>query len=104
MSTSSLEPQCENCGKPLFGRTDKKFCNDNCRNHFNRIKGNQKKYKDPTPNSEIFQIIKRNHEILSAYKKLKLAEGTIQFVERDDLIRKGYHFKFFTSIYVDAKG
>ncbi|MBB6271841.1 hypothetical protein HDF26_002298 [Pedobacter cryoconitis] len=104
MSKASTEPICENCGKPLFGRADKRFCNDSCRNNFNRIKHNQQKDRGQLPNPEIFQIIKHNYEILSSYKSLKLDEGIIQFVERDELIRKGYHFKFFTSIYQDNDG
>lgn len=104
MSKASTEPLCENCEKPLFGRADKRFCNDSCRNNFNRIKRNQQKHKDPLPNSEVFQIIKRNYEILSSYNTIKFGEGAIKYVARDELIRKGYHFKFFTSIYLDPEG
>ena len=29
------EKMCPECGKPVFGRIDKKFCSDACRNAFN---------------------------------------------------------------------
>jgi predicted nucleic acid-binding Zn ribbon protein len=49
--TQNPENTCENCGKPLFGRTDKRFCNDNCRNTYNRQKTllEQKKAHDNLP-------------------------------------------------------
>jgi len=34
--TENPDKTCENCGKSLYGRTDKRFCNDNCRNTYNR--------------------------------------------------------------------
>lgn len=67
MSKANTEALCENCGKPLFDRTDKRFCNDSCRNNFNRIKHNPQKHRGQLLNPEIFQIIKNNHEILSSY-------------------------------------
>ena len=29
------EKSCEECGKAIFGRIDKRFCSDQCRNSFN---------------------------------------------------------------------
>ena len=30
-----FEKTCQNCSKPLKGRADKKFCDENCRNQYN---------------------------------------------------------------------
>ena len=30
-----VSKQCLECDEPLFGRVDKKFCNDQCRNAYN---------------------------------------------------------------------
>lgn len=32
-----MERVCLNCGTPLFGRSDKKFCSHNCRSYYNNI-------------------------------------------------------------------
>src|SRR5690606_5358857 len=63
-ATSSPEKQCQQCGRPLKGRTDKRFCNDDCRNNFNRAK--RRKITDQAPDTipEIIRIIKRNYQIL----------------------------------------
>ena len=52
-------PSCENCGKPLFGRTDKRFCNDGCRNVFNRKKTAVLRGGDHENIPQIFRIIKK---------------------------------------------
>lgn len=31
----SLQKQCLDCGEELVGRSDKKFCSDSCRSHYN---------------------------------------------------------------------
>lgn len=58
---SEAVTRCENCGKELFGRTDKRFCNDGCRNQFNREKAvrEQQKAQDNLP--EILKIIQKNY-------------------------------------------
>lgn len=104
MTKLNEEPKCENCGKPLFGRTDKRFCNDSCRNQFNRNKRNQKKTSDLGSFQEISEIIKQNYQILSSYQSLKIGNESMFIVNREELVRKGYHFKFFTSIYMDDEG
>lgn len=60
---------CKQCEKPLLGRSDPKFCNDSCRNNFNKSKPRPAKI-DPHENQKaIFSIIKRNYDILKrAYR------------------------------------
>ncbi len=49
---------CKQCEKPLLGRSDQKFCNDSCRNNFNKNRPRPIKI-DPHENQKaIFKIIK----------------------------------------------
>lgn len=95
-SDSQTQPKCENCNKELFGRIDKRFCNDNCRNEFNRKKKQLEIQKQHDNLPEILKIIKNNYAILKSYGPLKDSEYIIE-VERTELLRKGFNFKFFTS-------
>ena len=94
---SEAVTHCENCGKELFGRTDKRFCNDGCRNQFNREKAvrEQQKAHDNLP--EIFKIIKRNYEILQTYHPEELHPDASIYFDIKDLKDQGFNFKFFTS-------
>jgi len=80
---------CLLCNKILRGRSDKKFCNDNCRNHFNN---NQK----PASNSYvkgINQALFKNRNILDAL--LPPSSPAVK-TDRDKLLEKGFQFRFFT--------
>lgn len=51
---------CEHCGKNIAGRTDKKFCNDYCRNtHNNKLPGGHIQQTRP-----IVAILIKNRKIL----------------------------------------
>jgi hypothetical protein len=93
---SGAIPLCENCGRELFGRTDKRFCNDGCRNQFNREKSIRGQQKKPDNLPEIFQVIKRNYGILQTYHPETLAANESVFVETKQLTAAGFNFKFFT--------
>jgi hypothetical protein len=95
-SDNTTQPTCENCSKELFGRIDKRFCNDNCRNEFNRKKKQQEIQKEHDNLPEILKIIKNNYNILKSYGPLEDPRSFIE-VERSELVRKGFNFKFFTS-------
>ena len=104
MNKDSPEPACENCSKPLFGRTDKRFCNDSCRNEFNRKKRTREQIAEYENLPEIFKIIRRNHAILKTYQLEQAEPETMILVTRSELLGKGYHFKFFTSLHRDSTG
>lgn len=94
---SAATKNCENCGKLLFGRTDKRFCNDSCRNQFNREKASRDAQKAHDNLPEIFKIIKRNYEILQTHHPEKLRPDEGMFFDIADLKDDGFNFKFFTS-------
>lgn len=91
------EPEniCEDCGKPLFGRIDKKFCNDSCRNaHFNKVNRVSNNYV-----RQINRILKKNRDILASLN----AEETAK-TKGKVLSRLGFSFDYYTNIYTTKTG
>ena len=87
---------CLECGKPLKGRIDKKFCDDYCRNAYN----NKSKIEESTYVRKINQVLKRNRRIL---EELLGNEGMIK-QPKVNFINKGFQFQFHTHQYVNKKG
>jgi len=85
-----MKRHCLECGTPLKGRIDKKFCDDACRNSYNnRVNKDTKNLIRNTNNR-----LRKNYRILEALNvknKTKLS--------RSKLIEKGFDFNYFTSIY-----
>jgi predicted nucleic acid-binding Zn ribbon protein len=78
---------CLDCGEPIKGRSDKKFCADQCRNNFNnRLNRNEMNFIRNVQN-----ILRRNRRILD---ELNREEPTR--VHRDELIARGFNFTFHT--------
>jgi hypothetical protein len=101
----SSENSCRECGKTfLIGRADRRFCNDSCRNAFNRKKkvADQVQAYDNLP--DIFKAIKKNYEILKNLGGKMEEDGDTKFIPRDQLLSSGINLKFCTSIYQDKFG
>lgn len=83
--------QCQACGKAIRGRSDKRFCDDYCRN----IHHNQYKQSDPSARMirEINQILTGNRNILAS---LFGSENHLIVVEKIKLIEMGFVFRFLT--------
>ncbi|MBN7813473.1 DUF2116 family Zn-ribbon domain-containing protein [Algoriphagus sp. H41] len=88
---------CLNCGKPIQGRLDKKFCDDSCRNTFN----NRQNASSVNLARNINNTLKRNRNILEAIipENAELAKTT-----RERLVQAGFNFRYFTHIYQNKKG
>ncbi len=85
---------CLYCSKPLKGRIDKKFCDDNCRNSYNnqqKAKGSHSSYVRNI-NNALLKNRKILESILPDDKKTANAN-------RDKLMRLGFQFKYITHIY-----
>lgn len=82
--------QCLECGDPLKGRVDKKFCSDYCRNSYNNKVNKDSKNLIRNVNNRL----RKNHKILS---ELNVSGKTK--VSRTKLYDKGFDFQLFTSIY-----
>lgn len=55
---------CRQCEKQLYGRADQVYCNDTCRNTFNKLQERKAKTPPHPKEKEIFAIIRRNYDIL----------------------------------------
>lgn len=87
---------CKDCGLKLRGRTDKKFCGDHCRSHYNN-ELNKERYN---LTREISGILKKNTAILK-----KLNVHGIEEVTHNRLLSSGFNFEFFThQIFITGTG
>lgn len=86
---------CLECGEPLRGRADQKFCNDSCRNAYNnkKLSGSTKTIR------KINRILKNNHRILEEANP----EGKTT-AYKSTLEKMGFNFNYFTSIYETKTG
>ena len=88
---------CSHCSKPVKGRSDKKFCNDYCRNNYNNT---QKAGKENLIRN-IHNVLRKNRRILAGF--LKENEKNIK-VHREKLQTAGFNFKYNTHQYHTQKG
>jgi hypothetical protein len=86
---------CLDCGEKLLGRSDKKFCSDQCRNNYNnRLNRDSNNYV-----RNVHGLLRRNRKILS-----DLFVDGHKRLHRDALIALGYNFTFFTHLVETAEG
>jgi transcriptional accessory protein Tex/SPT6 len=88
---------CLNCQKIIQGRSDKKFCDDFCRNNFN----NQLKSTSNNYIRNINNALKKNRNILDTILSEK--EATAK-TTRQHLLNHGFQFKYSTHSYTNKKG
>ena len=81
--------QCPECGEPIKGRTDKKFCSDLCRNSFNN------KANSDSNNfvRNINNLLRKNRRIL---EELLNGSDTIR-ISKQKLADKGFNFTYYTN-------
>lgn len=89
------EKLCLECGDPLLGRADKKFCSDQCRNTFN----NRMNSDSTNLVRNINNQLRKNHRILTELNP----EGKTK-IHKDKLLAKGFSFKYNTHSYTTQKG
>ncbi len=86
---------CLECGEPLHGRADKKFCSDQCRTTYhNRLHAESNQYI-----RRINAILKKNRNILAT-----LNPGGKAKVPKEKLLSHGYNFNYHTNIYETRSG
>jgi hypothetical protein len=82
-----MEKTCFECGDPLRGRSDKKFCSDTCRNAYNnRVNCDANNFVRNVNN-----VLRRNRRILE-----NVLEHASPIVSRYQLVRLGFDFRYFT--------
>jgi predicted nucleic acid-binding Zn ribbon protein len=88
---------CVECGHPLRGRTDKRFCDDTCRNHHN----NALRAREDIIIKDINKILKMNRRILQSLvpddaESASSSTRQLQFM--------GFHFNYFTHSQIKENG
>lgn len=93
----AISKYCLQCNKTVKGRTDKKFCDDYCRNNYN----NQLKSATGTIVRNINNALIKNRRIL---ERLLPPEDEMIKVNRHEMLQQGYRFRFNTHSYINKKG
>jgi len=88
---------CLQCGKPVRGRSDKKFCDDYCRNNYN----NQLKAHTNNYVRNINHALGKNRRILEHF--LPGSEEMAK-AQKEKLLLHGFSFKYITHTYINKKG
>jgi hypothetical protein len=91
----AVEKKCLDCGDIIRGRTDKKFCSDQCRNNYNnRLNRDSNNFV-----RNVHGLLRKNRRILSDL----YSEGRLK-VHKDALFALGYNFSFFTHVIETTQG
>jgi hypothetical protein len=94
---AKTEKKCLACGKIITGRTDKKFCNDWCRNGYN----NKNNSDTSSYVRNINNALRKNRRILEDFIP---ADVETAKVSKQKLLDKGFNFSYYTNIYKTKKG
>ena len=87
--------KCPVCGEIVTGRTDKKYCSDQCRAEFNN-----RNNKDCTnAMRKINRILRRNRRILAELNP----DGKTR-ISLQKLTEKGFDFQYFTNVRYNRRG
>lgn len=88
---------CLNCGERIIGRSDKKFCDDSCRNQYN----NNQRRDITNLMRNINNALRKNRSILE--KMVPSDTGKIK-MHKDKLLKEGFDFDMITTIYKTRTG
>ena len=91
--------KCLECSRTIYGRKDKKFCDDSCRNNYN----NHQNRENTNIIRKINRILKKNRQVLEEVSGLTDEKRTHK-THREILLNKGFRFDFLTSIYTTKEG
>lgn len=94
---TTTQKNCIACNKIIRGRSDKKFCNDYCRNAYNN------QIKSPTNN-----FIRNTNNRLSKNRRILeyIIEDTNPFIKikKEQLMQLGFSFEYTTQIHQNKQG
>ncbi|MCD4729454.1 MAG: DUF2116 family Zn-ribbon domain-containing protein [Bacteroidales bacterium] len=86
---------CPECGYEIKGRSDKKFCSDQCRNTFN----NREKQDANNYIRNVNNILRKNRRILADLNPNEKSKAS-----RNKLVEKGFNFDYYTNSYTTKTG
>lgn len=92
-----MNKTCLTCSKTIRGRSDKKFCDDYCRNNYN----NQLKAGDNNYVRNINNALRKNRRILT---DILPESQEIAKTSKENLIQQGFRFKYITHTYTNQNG
>jgi hypothetical protein len=98
MSVTTETRVCLSCSKPLRGRSDKKFCDDYCRNNFNNQQRAKIGYGSYVRN--INNALLKNRKILESF--FSNGDETAK-AHKENLLSLGFQFKYLTQSYKTAR-
>lgn len=93
---NNLTRSCASCGKVIKGRSDKKFCDDYCRNNHNNTLNSDTSAFMRTVNN----LLRKNRRILQ--ELLPVGEDVIK-LPKSKLALLGFNFQYFTHLYTTRK-
>lgn len=83
IALKTMKSACLECGRPLAGRSDKKFCDVHCKNAWH----NQRNSRQQSQLKQVNAQINSNFRILST-----LNERQVRCIHRNELENEGYFF------------
>lgn len=93
---SNNKQACHYCRREIKGRTDKKFCNDSCRNAFHNETHRQQNNIMRT----ITNSLRRNRKIIREL----LGDNNTTSVHKEQLLNNGFQKAYHTEVLVNRKG
>jgi hypothetical protein len=88
---------CLACNRPIKGRSDKKFCDDSCRNNYNN-----RLNSDITPlMRNINNILRKNRRILE--EAIAGSAKSVVVIDKQKLLEMGFRFEYFTEQYTTER-
>lgn len=84
-----MERKCRECGAPVSGRSDKRFCSDDCRTAFH----NRRYRIAAKPMAPVNRILRRNRTLLE-----KVYAAGKRSVPLADIRLKGYDSRYATAV------
>lgn len=79
---------CLECGDPVYGRSDRKFCSPACKNRY----WNSKKWSWIGYRNRVVGILERNHDILE-----RLVQWKVTSMDKENLVRMGFNLDYVTA-------
>lgn len=86
---------CLFCNDHFKGRSDKKFCSDQCRATFN----NQNRADSEKVIQHVNKVLRKNRTILKTLNPVGMSVIRKEFLEE-----RGFNFKYFTSLFKTKEG
>jgi hypothetical protein len=91
---------CLECGEPVRGRADKRFCTDQCRSQYN----NKLNSDHVNLVRNINLVLKRNRRVMEGLLQSGNEPFKPRVVKREVLLKAGFDFRYMTHRHTTLKG